>query len=113
LDLAAAEAAGSAADAFRRGGDQRSGAREAGRSQAIAARCPGAVTPGLATIEAVVPLSKREREIAALAGQGASSREIAGRLYLSVRTVDNHLQRVYSKLGVTGRDQLASVLGST
>ena len=110
MDLVAAEAANSAADAFRRVGDQRSGAREAGRSQTLAARCPGAITPGLGTIDAVVPLSKREREVAALAGQGLSSREIAERLYLSVRTVDNHLQRVYAKLGVTGRDQLASIM---
>lgn len=110
MDLVAAEAAGSAADAFRRGGDQRSGAREAARSQALAARCPGATTPRLGTIDAVVPLSTREREVAALAGQGLTSRDIADRLYLSVRTVDNHLQRVYSKLGVTGRDQLAAVM---
>lgn len=110
LDLVAAEAAGSAADAFRRCGDQRSGAREAGRCRTLGARCQGATTPGLTTVEAVVPLSVREREIAMLAGQALTSMEIAERLYLSVRTVDNHLQHVYAKLGVSGRDQLASVL---
>ena len=110
-DLVAAEAAGAAADAFRRAGDQRSGAREAGRRDALAAACQGAATPGLASIDAPVPLSSREREIATLASQGLASREIAERLFLSVRTVDNHLQRVYSKLGLTGREQLASALG--
>ena len=58
-----------------------------------------------------MPLSDREREIATLAGRGLSSREIAERLYLSIRTVDNHLQKVYSKLGITGRDQLPAALG--
>ena len=51
----------------------------------------------------VVPLTPRERDIAAYAAQGQSSKEIAERLYLSVRTVNNHLQNVYSKLGVSGR----------
>jgi DNA-binding CsgD family transcriptional regulator len=56
------------------------------------------------------PLTRREREVAGLAAAGASSREIAARLVLSVRTVDNHLQNVYGKLGVTSRDELARVL---
>ena len=43
-------------------------------------------------------------------GAGASSREIAAKLVLSVRTVDNHLQNAYSKLGVTSREELARVL---
>jgi FixJ family two-component response regulator len=47
---------------------------------------------------------------AAMAAAGASSRDIAAKLVLSVRTVDNHLQNVYSKLGVTSRDELARVL---
>ena len=58
----------------------------------------------------VVPLTSRERDIATLAAQGESSKAIAARLFLSVRTVNNHLQSVYSKLGVTGRGQLAGVL---
>ena len=45
-----------------------------------------------------------------LAADGLSSKDIAERLYLSVRTVNNHLQSAYSKLGVSGRDDLARSL---
>ena len=58
----------------------------------------------------VSPLTPRERDVAALAAQGESSKEIATRLYLSVRTVNNHLQNAYTKLGVSGRRQLAGAL---
>ena len=58
----------------------------------------------------VVPLTDREREIAVLAAAGQPSRVIAERLYLSVRTVDNHLGRIYDKLGVSSRAALAAAL---
>jgi DNA-binding NarL/FixJ family response regulator len=48
--------------------------------------------------------------VAAMAAAGSSSRDIAAALFLSVRTVDNHLQSIYSKLGVTSREQLAQAL---
>ena len=51
----------------------------------------------------VVTLSGRERDVAVLAAGGLSSRAIAAELLLSVRTVDNHLGRVYAKLGVSSR----------
>jgi DNA-binding NarL/FixJ family response regulator len=44
---------------------------------------------------------------------GPGSREIAGRLVISVRTVDNHLQNGYRKLGVTRREDLPRVLSGT
>jgi DNA-binding CsgD family transcriptional regulator len=66
--------------------------------------------PGLSFGANEERLTRREREVAGLAAAGASSREIAAKLVLSVRTVDNHLQNVYSKLGVASRDELARVL---
>jgi DNA-binding CsgD family transcriptional regulator len=55
-------------------------------------------------------LTRREREIAGLAAGGLSSREIAQRLTLSVRTVDSHLSRVFAKLGVRSRQELGPAL---
>ncbi|HKY66753.1 MAG TPA: helix-turn-helix transcriptional regulator, partial [Acidimicrobiales bacterium] len=67
--------------------------------------------PALAPVEALgEPLTKREREVAVLAARGATSPEIATTLHLSVRTVDTHLARVYRKLLVDGRHQLADAL---
>jgi DNA-binding CsgD family transcriptional regulator len=115
--LLAAEAASSAADAFGRAGDRRAATAALHRSTALAAACEGAVTPGLhaATVQAVTafPLSGREREVAMLAATGMASKDIAERLFLSVRTVNNHLQHAYTKLGVSSRAGLVQALGST
>jgi DNA-binding CsgD family transcriptional regulator len=59
----------------------------------------------------VTPLSRREREVAHLASLGRTSRDIAEELGVAVRTVDNHLQQVYRKLGLRKRADLADVLG--
>ncbi len=53
------------------------------------------------------PLSKREREVLTLLAQGLSNKEIAQRLYLSVRTVEGHLANVYGKLNVHSRTEAA------
>jgi DNA-binding CsgD family transcriptional regulator len=114
--LLAAEAAAGAAEAFTRAGDRRAATAALRRSVELASACEGAVTPGLfraVTVHAAAaPLSGREREIAMLAAAGIASKDIADRLYLSVRTVNNHLQHVYTKLGVSGRADLAQALGS-
>jgi DNA-binding CsgD family transcriptional regulator len=61
----------------------------------------------------VQPLTAREREVALLAARGRSSREIADTLYLSTRTVETHLARVYRKLGISTRSGLAAALGTS
>jgi DNA-binding CsgD family transcriptional regulator len=108
--LLAAEAATEAAQAFQRAGDGRAAAALGQRASTLAAACEGARTPGLTAPVIVAPLTPRERDIASFAAQGASSKDIADRLFLSVRTVNNHLQSVYSKLGVAGRHELAAAL---
>ncbi|MDF3144920.1 MULTISPECIES: response regulator transcription factor [unclassified Streptomyces] len=52
-------------------------------------------------------LSPREREILALIGDGLTNREIGQKLYLSEKTVKNHISRLLAKLGVQRRVQAA------
>jgi DNA-binding CsgD family transcriptional regulator len=109
--LLAAEAAADAAAAWRRRGVPRRATASERRSTALATRCEGARTPALATTaRARAALTARELEIARLAAAGLASREIAERLYLSHRTVENRLYEVYEKLGIAGRSELASAL---
>ena len=56
-------------------------------------------------------LSAQELQIARLAAEGLSNREIGERLYLSPRTVGSHLYRIFPKLGITSRAQLGARLG--
>jgi DNA-binding CsgD family transcriptional regulator len=108
--LLAAEAASAGALALRDEGRADSARAASARSAAWLGRCEGARPPTLVAPDAAAELTAREREIAALAARGLTSREIADRLVVSVRTVDNHLQRVYRKLGVTGRGELSRLL---
>jgi DNA-binding NarL/FixJ family response regulator len=55
-------------------------------------------------------LSPQEREIARLAAEGLSNRDIGQRLYLSHRTIGSHLYRIFPKLDITSRAQLAGRL---
>jgi DNA-binding CsgD family transcriptional regulator/tetratricopeptide (TPR) repeat protein len=108
--LLAAEAYLAASARYRSEGRIRQASAMARHASELAATCGDVRTPGLSLGTGTEPLTRREREVAGLAAAGASSREIAARLVLSVRTVDNHLQNVYGKLGVTSRDELARVL---
>jgi DNA-binding CsgD family transcriptional regulator/tetratricopeptide (TPR) repeat protein len=56
------------------------------------------------------PLSPQELQIAQMAASGLSNREIADRLFLSHRTVGAHLYRVFPKLGIASRSELALAL---
>jgi len=63
------------------------------------------------TPDTVDQLTPQELQIVQLAAEGLSNREIGQRLYLSHRTVEFHLYRVYPKLGITSRVQLPKILG--
>jgi DNA-binding NarL/FixJ family response regulator len=55
-------------------------------------------------------LTPRELRIVQLAAGGRTNREIAHELYVTLKTVEGHLSRAYTKLGIEGRAQLPGVL---
>jgi len=73
----------------------------------VGGRGPVGTPPGVSGVARAEPLSAREREVATLAREGLSNRQIADRLYLSVRTVENHMSRALRKLGFVSRGDLA------
>ena len=81
------------------------GAIAVARGEAAAAdSVPPAIT--------IKQLTRREREIAALVADGLGNRDIAERLFLSKRTVDSHIEHIFTKLGFSSRTQLTNwVLG--
>ena len=78
------------------------------RATALASSC-GATNPALVATQLLIPLTRREYEIAVLVAQGLTNREIAHAVSLSVRTVEGHIYRASCKVGVTRRSDLASV----
>lgn len=106
--LDAADVAAAAAAAHHDAGDPRRSSASAARATELAGPC-GARTPALDRL--VRPrLTRREREIAELAAEGASNAEAARRLVVSVRTVETHLAHAYTKLGIDGRADLPGAL---
>jgi DNA-binding CsgD family transcriptional regulator len=111
-DLLAAEAQRAAENAHRRQGRGGSASVAARRVDELLRRCGNPRSPALEmTVPMGEPLTGREREVALLAARGRTSPQIAATLYLSVRTVDTHLSRVYRKLMIDGRHELADALG--
>jgi DNA-binding CsgD family transcriptional regulator len=62
------------------------------------------------TIGARDELTPQETQIARLAAERLTNPEIAAQLYLSHRTVEYHLHKVFAKLGISSRKELANAL---
>ena len=108
--LSAADTAAQAAVLFDAAGDRRRTMKAAAAAERLAAACGGIRTPALTLAAHPLPLSIREREIATLAAQGLSNRQIAERLDVSTRTVEGHIYRACTKRGLNDREELASLI---
>ena len=64
--------------------------------------------PSLPAVDARLPLTRREREVASLAAQGLTNRQVGAALHIAEKTAANHLQRVLEKLDLRSRAQLAA-----
>ena len=105
--LLAAEAAAHAAGAHARRGRRGKELEASSRAQRLVVQCcADARTPAIESIVQPVQLTARESDIAALVADGLSNREIAERLAISLRTVEGHIYRIYSKLAIERRDDL-------
>jgi DNA-binding CsgD family transcriptional regulator len=105
----AAEAYRQAAASYGRHGLTANEASSNARAVALLDRCDVSDTYLLQEVPAT-PLTRREREVASLAAAGLSSKQIAAQLFISQRTVDTHLGRAYTKLGVSRREDLPPLL---
>ncbi|MFE5946640.1 LuxR C-terminal-related transcriptional regulator [Streptomyces sp. NPDC056480] len=110
-ELYASEAYAELSRLLRRTAQGRAATAASRRAKELAERCEGATTPALWLLSSNEPLTSREQELVTLVAQGRSDKEIAQQLTLSVRTVSNHLYRVYRKLGVNNRRALQQQAG--
>jgi DNA-binding CsgD family transcriptional regulator len=63
-------------------------------------------------VSGVGSLTPSERRVAALAAAGRRNKDVAQELYVTVKTVETHLARVFTKLGITSRAELQAALTS-
>ncbi|MBV9353220.1 MAG: helix-turn-helix transcriptional regulator, partial [Mycobacterium sp.] len=108
--VGAVDAAAHAALLYRRQGLQGSALACSTRGDALADRCGAITTPALRQASERLPLTDREREIVMLIGEGLSTRAVAERLTVSVRTVEGHIYNAMTKTGTSSRDELAALL---
>lgn len=86
---------------------------EAAGAASTAAGVPTAATVATTSVpDALRDLTEREREVTALVASGMTNKEVGAQLFCSVKTVQYHLTRVYAKLGVRSRSELAALVAT-
>lgn len=105
-------------DFHRKAGSREFGALERARARIVALYLHARAGPSRSGDGACTPvedsqLSARELEVAEAVVAGLSNKQVASGLGISVRTVENHLRSIFSKLGVTTRTRLAARLHDT
>jgi DNA-binding CsgD family transcriptional regulator len=111
--LYATEAQAESAVLFRRAGRARAATAAEQNAARLLEQCEGANTPPLRTVTARVHLTPTELDVALKAVAGKSNKEIANDMYVSLRTIESHLHSAYTKLGISGRRELAGTLGGS
>jgi DNA-binding NarL/FixJ family response regulator len=107
--VTAADAAAQAAVAFSQSQQRRRRLYAAAIAQGLSDECGGISTPALRSPTGH-PLTERQREIVELAVAGMSNKDIAKRLYMSVRSVEGHLYRACQRVGANSREELARII---
>ena len=110
LVMFAAEAAAQAAVIAREGDRAADATRAAARAAELAERCENARTPALVASVSPLRVSDREREVIHQAARGLTNRQIADALHVSVRTVESHIYRACTRLGLNDRAALIDAL---
>jgi DNA-binding NarL/FixJ family response regulator len=111
LELAkalSAESPAAAVDLARRARNELDGLGASHEADAAAALMRSLGAKGRAGPKTAGLLSRRELEVLRLLAEGLSNREIAERLFISPKTAEHHVSRVYAKLGVSTRAEAAA-----
>ncbi|MEV6317850.1 LuxR C-terminal-related transcriptional regulator [Streptomyces sp. NPDC051776] len=110
--LMAADSYAKASEVLTAAGKRRQATVAVTHATRLADGCEGAQGVAAGLTPSPEPLTAREREIALLAVQGFTNKQIAEQLVLSSRTVGNHLYSIYQKLGMANRGELRAAQGT-
>jgi DNA-binding NarL/FixJ family response regulator len=110
--LAAISEFGQAKALFANGGADALRRQAETQQRGLGGRTKRSAAPTMSGQASMSTLSDRETQIARLVSEGHTNRQIAEQLFMSPRTVEAHLSRIFTKLGVSSRSAVASAIAS-